>query len=282
MYDYGLILEGGGMRGLYTTGVIDFFIDNDIEFKHVYGVSAGSVNGINYVSKQRKRNYYVNVNYINDKNYASIQSLLTTGDYFNKKMCYKDVPEKLMPFDYEAFKKYTGEFYAVATDCETGLAKYFKIEDGRKDMDKLRASCSLPLISNMVKIDGRLYLDGGLSDSIPVRKSVQDGNKKNVVILTRDLDYRKKPNNILPVLKVKYSAYPNLINAIKERHNVYNNTLEYIINQEKKGNLFCIRPSKEITIGRLEKDVSKLKELYEMGYEDAKNIYDDLLKFLES
>ena len=282
MIDCGLILEGGGMRGLYTTGVLDFFLDKGLEFSACYGVSAGSANGCNFISKQRKRNFQVNTDYLEDKNYASIYSLLTTGNFFGTEMCYHKVPVELNPFDFETFRAYKGEFYAVVTDCETGQPQYLRVQDMHKDMEKIRASCSLPLMAEMVKIDGHLYLDGGLSDSIPVRQSVKDGHPKNVVILTRDLEYRKKPSELLPVIRLKYSRYPKLVEAMERRHMVYNRTLEYIRNQEKKGNLFVIRPSRPVKIGRLEKNKEKLTKLYKQGYRDAVAAYDGLKEFLEN
>lgn len=281
MYNCGLILEGGGMRGLYTAGVLDFFLDKGMEFNACYGVSAGSANACNFISKQKKRTYHIDTDYLEDKNYASIENLIRTGNYFGTEMCYYTVPNELNPFDYETFSAYKGDCYAVVTDCVTGQPKYVKIKDLRKDIEKIRASCSLPLMAEMVNIDGHPCLDGGLSDSIPVRRSVKDGHRKNVVILTRDITYRKKINELLPIIKIKYSAYPNLVKAIEERHIVYNHTIEYIRNQEKKGNVYVIRPSKPVKIGRLEKDKRKLDMLYKSGYIDAKKEYDGLMEFLE-
>lgn len=268
------------MRGLYTTGVLDFFQDKGIEFEACYGVSAGAANGCNFLSKQRKRNYHVNTDYIDDKSYASIRSLIKTGNFFGTEMCYYKIPNELNPFDFDTFRSYEGDFYAVVTDCETGQPMYLKITDLHRDIEKIRASCSLPLMAEIVYVDGHPCLDGGLSDSIPVRQSVKDGHHKNVVILTRDIDYRKKPNELLPFIKMKYSAYPMLVRAIEQRHVVYNRTLEYIRNQEKKGNVFVIRPSSPVKIGRLEKNKQKLKQLYRQGYKDAVAEYDRLREFL--
>ena len=276
----GLILEGGGMRGLYTSGVLDFFLDKKIEFHSCYGVSAGSINACSYLSKQRGRTFRTNTDYLEDKRYASVQNLLTTGNFFGTEMCYYEIPNELNPFDYEEFSKYEGDFFAVVTNCNTGQAEYIKIKDLKKDVEVIRASSSLPLMAEMVKVGDGLYLDGGISDSIPVRRSVRDGNRKNVLILTRDSDYRKKLNEMLPIIKVKYKNYPKLIKAIEERHINYNMTLEYIKNQEEKGNVFVIRPSKPVKIGRLEKDKQKIMSLYSRGLKDAQRCYDDLMKFL--
>ncbi|MBQ3664491.1 MAG: patatin family protein [Lachnospiraceae bacterium] len=280
VYDCGLILEGGGMRGLYTAGVLDFFQDRGIEFNACYGVSAGAVNGLNYIAKQKGRMYRVNVNYLEDKNYAGIGNLIFTGNFFGTEMCYHTIPEELDPFDYETFRKYKGEFYVVITDCETGLPQYVKVTDLKKQIDIVRASCSLPLMAEMVSINGKKYMDGGLSDSIPVRKSVRDGHKKNIIILTRDIDYQKKKNEALPVIRMKYREYPGLIKALEKRHIEYNRTIEYVKNQEKNGNVYVIRPSKPITIGRLENDKNRLTMLYHQGYKEAKADWQNILDFL--
>lgn len=276
----GLILEGGGMRGAYTAGVLDLFLDKNIEFKHCYGVSAGSVNACSYLSKQRGRAFRVDVDYLEDKNYASVYNLFKTGNFFGTEMCYHTIPEKLNPYDYDAFNKFDGKFYAVVTNCENGQPEYLEIKDMKNEIDMIRASCSLPLMAQMVNIGGKIYLDGGISDSIPIRKSVKDGNSKNVIVLTRDINYRKKPNELMPVIRIKYSKYPKLIEAIEKRHKYYNMTLDYINNQEKKGNVFVIRPSEKVNIGRLEKDKEKLTELYHRGYTDAEKQYKELVDFL--
>lgn len=280
MDKYGLILEGGGMRGIYTAGVLDFFIENNIEINSCYGVSAGTVNACNYISKQKGRTYQLDTDYLDNRDYASVYNLITTGNYFGTEMCYHKVPLELNPFDFETYNKYDGVFYAVVTNCETGKPEYIKINDMKKDIDVIRASCSLPLMAQMVNLGGKLYLDGGVSDSIPVRQSVKDGNNKNVVILTRDIEYRKKANEMLPIIKLKYKKYPNLIKAIEQRHIVYNRTLEYIENQRKAGNIYVIRPEKPVKIGRLEKSKEKLDELYNIGIEDAKRSFEGLKEFL--
>ncbi len=278
----GLILEGGGMRGAYTAGVLDFFIDKKIVFENVYGVSAGAANACSYISSQRGRAFSVDVDYLEDKRYASMHSLLTTGDFFGVEMCYDTIPNKLNIYDYEAFDKYSGNFYAVVTNCITGKAEYKLIKDMRKDIISVRASCSLPLMSRNVEIDGIPYLDGGISDSIPIRQARRDGNKKNVIVLTRDISYRKKPNELLPIMKVRYRKYPELVKCIARRHIMYNRTLEYISKLEEKGKAVVIRPSRPVDIGRLEKNRDKLEKLYEEGYQDAQNKYNVLKNFLTS
>ena len=192
MYDTGLILEGGGMRGTYTTGVLDFFMDHDIYFRHIYGVSAGACHACSYISKQRGRAFEIFEKYLNDERYCSLKSLRKTGNFFGVEMIYDLIPNRYIPFDYEQASVYEGELYSVVTDCRTGEPAYLRIGDLHSDMDKIRASASLPLLARTVKIDGKDYLDGGISDSIPLEESIRAGNRKNVLILTREKGYKKK------------------------------------------------------------------------------------------
>ena len=276
----GLILEGGGMRGAYTAGVLDFFLDKGLEFDNVYGVSAGAVNACSYLSKQRGRAFRVDVDYLEEKDYAGISCLLRTGDFFGVDFCYNRIPNELNPYDKETFNKYTGNFYAVATNCETGKAEYMKIKDMDKDIIKIRASASLPLLSRFVEIDGIKYLDGGASDSIPIYQARKMGCKKNVIVLTRDKSYRKSKNNMLPVIRLKYRKYSGLIKCMANRHIVYNKTLKYIEKLEAEGKVVVIRPTREVKIGRLEKDKEKLTSLYHLGYKDAKEKYQEIMDYL--
>lgn len=276
----GLILEGGGMRGAYTAGVLDFFMDNNLEFDNVYGVSAGAVNGCSYLSKQRGRAFRVDVNYLEEKDYAGLSCWLKTGDYFGVEFCYNRIPYELDPYDLDTFNKFTGNFYAVATNCETGQPEYFRIEDMDKDLIKIRASASLPLMARMVEIGGVNYLDGGVSDSIPIYQARKSGCKKNVIVLTRDKAYRKSKNSIMPLLKLKYRKYPGLIKSMEKRHIIYNKTLKYIDKLETEGKVVVIRPKEKVDIGRLEKDKEKLTKLYHQGYNDAKEKYQEILNLL--
>lgn len=281
MEKIGLILEGGGMRGAYTAGVLDFFMDKDLEFDSCYGVSAGSVNACSYISKQRGRAFQIDVDYLDDKEYASAYNLLTTGNFFGTDMCYNRIPNELNPYDYEVFNQYKGDFYAVVTNCITGQAEYLKVTDLKEQIDYIRASCSLPLMAEMVYVNGIPYLDGGIADSIPVRRSVRDGNRKNVIVLTRDISYRKKPNELQSIISLKYKKYPNLVKAMSNRHKVYNMTLDYIKKQEEKGNILVIRPSSAVKIGRVEKDKRKITELYKQGYKDASKKYEEIVSFIK-
>lgn len=281
LYQAGLVLEGGGMKGVYTSGVLDFFLDRGIEFAKCYGVSAGTCTMCSYLSRQRGRGLAVTVDYLKDKNYCSVYSLVTSGDLFNVDMCYHQIPDRLNPFDYDAFNKNKSKGYAVVTNIETGLAEYMPLEDMHTDIEAVRASASLPLVSRNVKIGNHLYLDGGMSDPIPLLHSVTDGNRKNVVIMTKEVGYRRKPSGQLGLIKAKYRKYPKVYELMKNRHIEYNNTLDYIQTQVKNGSAFLIQPRHRSDVGRIEKDRDKLQALYQEGYDEAAQRYEELLAFLE-
>ena len=282
MYQAGLILEGGGMRGVFTAGVLDFFLDKNIEFSSCYGVSAGACNACSFLSKQKGRSYDVIADYIGDKRYCGLYSLITTGDLFGADFLYNVIPNELNPFDYETFRSYRGRFYAVMTDCKTGLAVYYPVRDLKKDITAVQASSSLPLVSRMVSVGGRKYLDGGISDSIPLRRSIKDGNRKNVVILTRSSDYRKPPFKLNSLVSLRYLAHPELAAGIRHRSDRYNDTLDFIRSEEDKGSTFVIRPEQPIKISRIEKDPKKLRRLYRDGYRCAARHFEELLDFLNA
>ena len=281
MIEAGLVVEGGGMRGVYTAGVLDYFMEKNLYFDDCYGVSAGACHISSYVSKQIGRSIKVTLDYINDKRYCSVNSLIKTGDMFGVEMLYDLIPNKLELYDYDTFNKFKGNFYSVVTNCKTGKAEYIKIKDMKKDIIAVRASSSLPLLSRIVEINGKEYLDGGITDSIPIKKSIKDGHKKNVVILTRDKTNRKSKPKFLSFFKLKYKKYPNLVKAIENRYKIYNETLDFLEEEKAKNKVFIIQPKLPVKISRIEKDKDKLKELYDQGYEDAKELYEDLMKFLE-
>lgn len=284
MYQAGLVLEGGGMKGVYTAGVLDFFLDKGIEFSNIYGVSAGACCMCSFVSKQRGRALDTTVDYLDTKKYCSVESLLTTGDLFNVDMSYRLIPDYLYPYDYETFGKYQGRIYAVVTNIETGKPEYLRIRDMKKDIDMVRASASLPMVSRNVKIGKKIYLDGGISDAIPLQKSILDGNLKNVVIMTKEVGYKRQPASaaMLAALKMRYLRYPKVHELMAERHINYNETLKFIDRQRESGKAFVIRPSKVSEVKRIERDADKLRELYQEGYEDAAANYEALLNYLES
>ncbi len=282
MYQAGLVLEGGGMKGVYTAGVLDFFLDKEIEFSSCYGVSAGACCLCSYLSGQKKRAYRINVDYLEQKAYCSVESLLKTGDLFGVDMCYKLIPDYLDPYDYDAFNRYQGKAYAVVTNIKTGEAEYLQLKDMHQDTIAVRASSSLPLLSRNVKIGDELYLDGGISDSIPIRRSMKDGNRKNVIILTKEVGYIRQPAKSaeLALIRARYMRYPKVYECMRERHLTYNNTLQYIEEMQSQGKVFVIRPKQKSNVGRVEKDKAKLDALYEEGYRDAENCYLELLEYL--
>lgn len=269
------------MRGVFTAGVLDYFMDKNLMFSDIYGVSAGSCHACSYLSGQRHRAFEVNVDYLNDKRYCSLESLIKTGDLFGADMLYHQIPDVLNPFDYDTYNRYEGRFYAVLTDCETGRPVYQKIGDLHHDIIYVRASSSLPVVSRMVEIDGHKYLDGGISDSIPVRHALENGPGICVVILTQPADYRKSPNKMLRIMRRQYRDYPALVQAVADRHLVYNETLDYIRREEEAGRVFVIRPDGPAGIGRVEKNREKLEKLYCRGYDTARKQGEKLLEFLK-
>ena len=276
----GLVLEGGAMRGMYTAGVLDIFLDNNIKIDGIVAVSAGVLFGVNYLSKQRGRAIRYNKKFAKDKRYMGISSLIKTGNIINKEFAYYEVPFKLDIFDQETFAKSDTDFYATITNVETGKPEYVKIKDVFEQMEVLRATSAMPFVSKMVEVENKKYLDGGVSDSIPLEKCKELGYDKIIVILTRPIDYRKKPANTA-ITKIKYSKYPNLVNAINNRYINYNTSVEKIIDMENKKEIFVIRPSKTIKIGRIERDANKLQEMYDLGIEDCKNKVYDLKQYLQ-
>ena len=277
----GLILEGGGMRGMYTAGVLDAFLEAEIEFDGCIGVSAGSGHGASYFSKQKGRACRVVLDNIDDWRYCGLRSLLRTGDFFGAKMLYDTIPNQLDLYDHETYAKRKGWFRAVITNVETGEAEYPLLEEMSKDVIYIRASSSLPLLARMVKINQQKYLDGGISDSIPIDASIRFGCQKNVVVLTQCPDYQKKANPLMNFMSLCYRKYPNLVNRMKNRHLDYNKSLQRVEELKDKGVAYVIQPKKSVEIGRLEKNHDKLKNLYLLGLEDGRNHIEAICLFLE-
>lgn len=278
----GLILEGGGMRGMYTAGVLDVFLQQDIKLQGVVGVSAGAIHGTNYLSEQIGRGVRYNLKYIRDKRYMSFSSLIKSGDLFNKEFCYEKLPDELSKFDYETFKKNASEvpFYVTCTNVETGQPEYIRCMDLKEDMDYLRASASLPLVSRIVEKADKKLLDGGTSDSIPISFFEGLGYKKNIVILTRPSWYVKKPDKMIGVLAKAYRKYPKYIEACRMRHENYNKSLQYVEEQEALGNAIVIRPTREVHIKRTERNKDKLKYMYKLGRYDAFKKLEEIRRFI--
>ena len=276
----GLVLEGGAMRGMYTAGVLDVMMENNIWVDGAVGVSAGAVFGCNYKSKQIGRTIRYNKKYGRDPRYAGFHSLLKTGDYFGTEFCYHEIPEKLDPFDSETFQKNPAEFYVVGTDVTTGKAVYHNCKTGR-DNDTLwfQASASMPFVARIVEIDGHKYLDGGIADSIPVKWMRDSGVIKNIIVLTQPNGYRKEKSPMAQLMKIFYHRYPALIEAMANRHKVYNETLDYISELEKGNDTLVIRPSRKINISRTERNPNTLWEMYNLGRNDATERINELIEF---
>jgi len=277
----GLVLEGGAMRGLYTAGILDIFLDNNIKVDGIVGVSAGVLFGSNYPSKQRGRVIRYNKKYIKDKRYMSIRSLLKTRNFVNKDFSFYELPFSLDVFDEKAFEESGIDFYATVTNVETGKAEYIKVSNVLEQMEVLRATSALPYMSEMIELENGKYLDGGLSDSIPVEKCKELGYAKIIVVLTRAKKNRKKKSNGI-LARIVYRKYPNLVKAINTRYKNYNDCIEKIIDMENKKEIFVIRPSRTVKIKRMEKDINKLQEMYDLGIEDGKNIMNELKEYLKN
>ncbi|HKM42099.1 MAG TPA: patatin family protein [Methanocorpusculum sp.] len=281
MYSAGLIFEGGGMRGAYTAGVIDAFIDNKMEFTSCYGVSSGACHGASYLSKQHGRAYRTMTDYIGDKRYLSYWNLLTKGDLVGPDMVFHIIPEQLDPFDYDEYNRYPGKFYCVATNCETGEAEYLHLKIMQEDVEMIHASSSLPILAKKVKIGDNYYFDGGIADSIPIEHSIADGNAKNVLVLTQAAGYQKKPDKTVPILKIAYHKYPKMVEMVATRHIRYNHALEIVAKEEKAGRAFVICPKKPVTVSRMDFNMERIVPLYEDGYRDTMEKMNDLISFLE-
>ena len=279
----GLVMEGGAMRGMFTSGVIDVLMENGIEFDGAIGVSAGATFGCNIKSKQIGRAFRYNTKYCNDDRYGSFKSLLRTGDFFDEKFCYDDIPNRLDLFDTKTFEENPMEFYVVATDLENGKAIYHKCRDGKeKDIEWIRASASLPLASNTVEIGDRKLLDGGIGDSIPIKFFRYKGYDRNVIVLTRPSTYVKTKNKLTPLCAVRYKKYPEFVRAFANRHIRYNKTVEYIRELEANKEVFVIRPESELCIKASETDPNEIKRVYEIGREVATKQLDELRRYLNT
>ena len=266
---------------MYTCGVIDVFMENDIEFDHAVGVSAGAAFGCNIKSKQIGRALRYNKRFCQDPRYSSLKSFIKTGNLYNKEFAYGVVPTLLDPFDTKVFKENPLRFTLVCTDIHTGKPVYHDIENGDAlDIEWIRASSAIPVVSKPVKIDGYELLDGGVSDSIPVEWMMNQQVTKMVVILTRDKSYRKEPMKFMGVIKRSLKEYPKLIEALEMRHKRYNDTLEKIDQLEREGKIYVIRPSKPIACAMIEKDPNHLQEIYDIGRMDALNHLEKLKKYL--
>ena len=277
----GLVLEGGAMRGIFTAGILDVFLENKIDFDGAVGASAGAVFGCNYKSVQPGRSLRYNIRFCKDKRYCGFHSLISSGNLYNAEFCYHELPAKLDIFDIQTFKDNPFEFHVVCTDVLTGQAVYKELTEVTYDaLEWLRASASMPMVSKIVNVDSYFLLDGGIADSIPVKYFENLGYGKNVVILTRPDGYQKKRNKLLPLLKIWYGKYPAFVQALKTRHEMYNETLAYIAEREKEGKLFVIRPEQALKIGKMERNPDKIRNVYNIGRQTGEKHLEAVKKYL--
>lgn len=265
----GLVLEGGGLRGVFTCGVLDCFMDHGIRFPFTVGVSAGACNGLSYMSGQRGRARSSNIDLMEEHHYVGFKYLITQGCIMDYKLLFEDFPEKIIPYNYDAYFSNPDRFVMVTTNCLTGEAEYFEEKSSsERVMSIVRASSSLPFVSKITYVDGVPMLDGGIVDSIPVQYALDQGYEKLVVILTRNKGYRKKEGK-MRIAKAFYRKYPELQKALSVRNIRYNQTMDLIEKLEAEGRITVIRPIRPIEVGRIEKDTTKLAALYQEGYEVA-------------
>lgn len=280
----GITMEGGANRTIYSCGVTDAFLEENIMPDYFIGVSAGIAYGISYLSKQKGRNLKIVREYVGDKRYMGMSHLLNRKErsYFNIDFIFSEIPEKLVPFDYEAFASFPGEVIAVATNIHTGKAEYLEVPKDDHRFTPAVASCALPLLAQPVKVGRHYYLDGGIADSIPYQKAIEAGCDKNIVILTRTRDYRKETDRTVKLSSKMYRRYPKIAEAMLARAEKYNASLEELEKLEKEGKVFVIAPADTYGVGRAERNLDKLERLYEEGYHQTKRLMPRLKEYLEA
>lgn len=278
----GLIMEGGAMRGMFTAGVIDVFLENGIEFDGAIGVSAGAAFGCNFKSRQSGRVIRYNKRFAKDPRFCSLRSLIKTGDLFGAEFCYHTVPNELDIFDTQAYIDNPMEFYVVCTDVETGKAVYVNSDEAGEDaLEYFRASASMPLVSKIVEINGRKLLDGGIADSVPIQFFESIGYNRNVIILTQPLGFVKKPSSAAKMMKYVLRDYPEVAKAMQRRHDEYNETIDYILKKEAAGEVFVIRPESDLGISRTERNPDELQRVYDLGRAVAEKNLKKIKEFLK-
>lgn len=277
----GLVLEGGAMRGMFTAGILDVFMEEGIAVDGVIGVSAGAAFGVNYKSGQIGRAVRYNMRFCNDRRYCGLWALLRNGNIYSSDFAYGEVPLKYDKFDFEAYNRNPVPFYVVATDVETGEPVYH--EHGGHDaraFEWIRASASMPLVSQIVEIDGRKLLDGGIADAIPLRYFESIGFKRNIVVQTQPDAYEKKESGMLFAIRLMYRKYPKLVKVLEERHLRYNETVRYIREKESDGEILVLRPQEKLPVSRVEKNPERLRETYEIGRAAARSRLSEIRAFL--
>ena len=276
----GIVLEGGAMRGLFTAGILDVLLENRIRADGLIGVSAGAAFGCNFKSGQISRVLRYNKKFCRDPRYCSWRSWWRTGDLFGADFCYHELPEKLDPFDCAAFDADPMDFYLVCTDVHTGKAVYHRCPLADPEcFEWMRASGSMPLVSRIVSVGGGQYLDGALADSIPLRFFENQGYDGNLVVLTQPAGYLKKPSAAMPLLRLAYRKYPNLIQAMEERHEKYNETVRYVEKQEAAGRVLLLRPESPLPVKRITRDPVLLQKTYDLGRRTAEKRLSELKYF---
>lgn len=268
------------MRGQFTAGVLDFFMDRKLFCERVIGVSAGALCGYNYVAGEDGRTCYLNTKYCTDWRYLSLKSFVRTGNACGREFAFDEVPNKLEPFNYAAFDESPMRLVAVSSDLVTGEADYHEFADSRADLPYLVASSSMPLVSQIVEADGKLLLDGGTCDSVPIVYSMLTGAKKHIVVLTQAADYVKGANKLMAILRQRYADFPHYIERLQHRHFEYNRMYRALPRLHDEGRLFLIRPPEPVTVGSMEKDPDKLFALYEQGYAEAARSWPALERYL--
>lgn len=278
-----LVLEGGALRGMYTSGVLDTFLKNNMEFECVAGVSAGALNAMSYISKQPGRSAKINLEYCDDPRYIGRKAFIKNKGIIGYDYLFGDISENKVPFDYKAFENTNQRFVIVTTNCEKAETEYLERGNCNDLFKAAQASSSMPLASAMLEINNSFYLDGAVTTSIPVKWALEQGYEKVVVVLTRDKTYRKPmtSNKMKKLYKLAYHKYPKLIEKLNTMPERYNKLQDEIIDLEKEGKIFIIRPEKEVTVSRLEKDKEKLENLYKEGIAEAEKNLDALKEYLE-
>ena len=265
----GLVLEGGGMRGVFTSGVLDAFMKHEVYFPYVVAVSAGACNGLSYMSHQPRRARWSNIDMLQKYDYISLKSLIVNGSIFDPELIYERFPNEFFPFDYDAYEKNPATFEVVTTNCRTGRAMYLtERHDHRRLTQLIRATSSLPFVAHITQVDGIPMLDGGIVDSIPILRSIDTGHQENVVVMTRNRGYRSSEPDI-KIPKFLYGEYPRLRVALSRRTAAYNKQLELVERMEDWGEIVVIRPQKPLEVGRITEDVAKLERLYEEGFQQG-------------
>ena len=277
----GLVLEGGAMRGLFSAGIMDVMMENGITFDGVIGVSAGAAFGCNYKSRQPGRAIRYNKRFAKDKRYCSMQSFLRTGDLFGAEYAYHIVPNEYDIFDNETYEQNPLEFWLVCTDVETGQPVYKRCDKGGDvTFDWVRASASMPVVSKVVELEGYKLLDGGITDSIPLKAFQQEGFERNIVILTQPLGYEKKPSRFLPIIRMSLRKYPRVVEAMAMRHLMYNEELAYVEQEVRRGTTMAIYPDSPLPIGHISHDPAEMQRVYDIGREMGERKLEEMKSFL--